>query len=230
MEKLFVQFAPIMFLAEAALAVVGLGALVPAYLGVLIVAGPRRGRGLTTAFLHAIPLVVVTLIVVGTSFAFVEMSDARFSTPCHLTGEYALMMVDTDSPGWVYRYQPGKEGVSWQQDGIDGVLRLQVTGKYIVGGRDTRGFQKNAIVTEYFLVDTQTATNTRFANLPQLEAALKPMGITLQLELVSEIYEGDRRPLSVMIVLIFLPGALCVYLFFRWWRKLRSLRPSEVVA
>jgi uncharacterized membrane-anchored protein len=80
------------------------------------------------------------------------------------------------------------------------------------------------------VIDTQTATNTRFAALTQLEAALKPMGITLQLEPVSEIYENDRRPLGVMIVVIGLLGGLCLYLFFRWWRKLKALRPSEMTA
>jgi len=227
---LLIEFGIIVFFAEAGLALVGLCALLLAYLGVLIVGGPRKGRGLTAGFLHAVPLATVIPIVAGMSLAFVELSDAAFSAPCHLTGNYALMMADADSPGWVYRYSPGNGGVSWQQDGIDGVLHLQVAGRYIVGARDTRGFRRNAIVTEYFLIDTQTATNTRFASLTRLEAALKPMGITLQLEPVSEIYESDRRPLGVMIVVIGLPGVLCLYLFFRWWRKLKTLQPSEVAA
>jgi hypothetical protein len=108
MVMLFIEFAIIMLLAEAGLVFVGLGALLLAYLGVLIVAGPPKGRGLSTAFVHAIPPVVVISIVAGASVIFAELSDVRFSAPCHLTGDYALMMADADSPGWVYRYVPGK--------------------------------------------------------------------------------------------------------------------------
>jgi hypothetical protein len=228
MVMLFIEFAIIMFFAEAGLVLVGLGAPLLAYIGVLTVGGPRKGRGLTTAFLHAIPLAVVIPIVAGTSLAVAKLSDLGFSAPCHLTGDYALMMADADSPGWVYVQAPGNGGVSWQQDGIDGVLRLQVTGRYIVGGRDTRGFQRNAIVTEYFLIDTHTATNTRFATMTELEADLKPLGIPLELEPVYEIYRRDRRPPGTMIALIVVPGVLCSYLFLRWVRKLKTLRWREV--
>ena len=76
--------------------------------------------------------------------------------PCHLAGNYSLMMVDAESPGWVYKDTNGFQNINWNRDGIDGVKSLQINGKYIVGGRDARGFRKNAIVNEYFLIDTDT--------------------------------------------------------------------------
>jgi hypothetical protein len=92
------------------------------------------------------------------------------------------MMVDAESPGWVYKDMNGFQNIDWNRDGIDGVKSLQIAGNYIVGGRDSRGFQKNAVVNEYFLIDTDTSTLRRFATWSQLEAAVTPMGIHVQLK------------------------------------------------
>src|SRR6476660_2374034 len=129
-----VQFAVAEFLLRMVLVLVGLCALLLAYIGTLIVGVPRKGRGFSTAFLHALPPAIVIPILLLVLAAAVDPDDAKFSSPRHLAGNYSLMMVDAESPGWVYKDTHGFQNIDWTRDGIDGVKSLQVAGKYIVGG------------------------------------------------------------------------------------------------
>ena len=224
-----VQFAVVEFLLRMVLVLVGLGALLLAYIGTLIVGVPRKGRGFSTAFVHALPLAIVVFLLALISIARDVPEDVGSSSPCHLTGNYSLMMVDSDSPGWVYKDTHGFQNIDWTRDGIDPVKSLQVAGRYIVGGRDARGFQKNAVVNEYFLIDTETATLTRFPTRSQLDSAVTPLGIRVDLEPAYGIYAPSQQSESRgFVVLICLLGMLFRYLCFRWVKKLKSLRPIMV--
>lgn len=211
---------------------VGLGALVLAYVGTVIAGIPRKGRKFSAAFLHALPIATAIVSLLAAVAVLTDSSDeVGFSKPCHLTGNYSLMMVDAESPGWVYKDTNGFQNIDWNRDGIDGVKSLQIVGKYIVGGRDSRGFQKNAVVNQYFLIDTDTSTLRRFDTWSQLESVVTPMGIHVQLKPATSLYANSQRsPSWGLIVLICALGALCLGLFFRWIKKLSTLRASEIAA
>jgi hypothetical protein len=227
----FIGFGTTEIAVRAALILVGLGALVLAYVGTLIARIPRKGRKFSAAFLHALPIAFffVSLLAVVAVLAD-SFDEVGFSKPCHLTGNFSLMMVDAESPGWVYKDTNGFQNIEWNRDGIDGVESLQIVGQYIVGGRDSRGFQKNAVVNEYFLIDTNTSTLRRFATRSQLESAATPMGIHVQLKPAISLYANSQQSPWGLIVLICALGALCLGLFFRWIKKLKTIRASEVVA
>jgi hypothetical protein len=227
--KQFIELGMIELLVRIVLVSVGLGALLLAYVGALAAGVPRRGRGFSAVFLHALPLAIVISILLATVAALANPDDMVFSKPCHLTGNYSLMMVDAESPGWVYKDTNGFQNIDWKKDGIDGVESLQVVGKYIVGGRDTRGFRKNASVNEYFLIDTDKSSLSHFETRSQLESAVTPLGIRVQLESAYGLYADSQQSQSRgLVVLNCVLGALCLGLFFRWTKKLKTLRSTEV--
>ncbi len=59
---------------------------------------------------------------------------------CPLPNGYALLMIDDTDQGCVYnpKTQMGNGGVGEQEDAVFGVHVLQVAGRYILGGSDTR--------------------------------------------------------------------------------------------
>jgi hypothetical protein len=211
---------------------VGLGALLLAYIGTLIARVPRKGRKFSMAFLHALPIVFVgvSLLVVLGAFAN-SFDEVAFSRPCHLAGHYSLMMVDDESPGWVYNDTHGFQNIDWSRDGIDGVKSLQIAGQYILGGRDSRGFQKDAVVNAYFLIDTETSTVRHFSTRSQLESTATSMGIHLQLEPAISLYSNSEKSTPWgLIVMMFVLAVLCLGLFVRWIKKLRTLCAVKVMA
>jgi hypothetical protein len=70
------------------------------------------------------------------------------------------MMIDVPDQGWVYnpRTQP-HGGVGEREDAVAGVRNVQVSGRYILGGTDSKTFEHRAKdinqVDAYFLLDTQ---------------------------------------------------------------------------
>ena len=227
----FIELGIVELFVRMVLVSVGLGALLLAYVGALAAGVPRRGGRFSAAFLHGLPLAIVIPILLAAVAALADPDDMGYSKPCHLTGNYSLMMVDAESPGWVYQDVNGFQNIDWKKDGIDGVESLQVVGKYIVGGRDTRGFRKNAIVNEYFLIDTDKSTLSHFATRSQLESEVPPQGIRVQLEAEHGLYADSPRSQSWgLVVLTCALGVLCLGLFARWIRKLKTLRPNGVAA
>jgi len=59
-----------------------------------------------------------------------------------LPNGYQIMMIDVTDQGWVYnpKTQPGS-GVAEQEDAVSGVRNVQVSGKYILGGIDSKAFE-----------------------------------------------------------------------------------------
>lgn len=180
--------------AEFILCAIGLPALIFAYFGVLTFGLPASGRPLSVAFIRAIPLSIVawlvTVLAVGVETE--HLGPASEGT-CQLSANYSLMMVDQQGSGWVYnrKNENRRGGVNWQRDGIDGVETLRISGRYILGGRDNHGFRPShsrAVINEYFVIDTERETITRFPALPQLQASAAQLGIPVQLKPVYEVY------------------------------------------
>jgi hypothetical protein len=228
---------------ELILCAIGLPAVIFAYFGVLAFGLPAGGRPLSVAFIRAIPLSIVawlvTVLVVGVE---TEKLGAGSEGTCQLSANYSLMMVDAEGSGWVYnrKNENRRGGVNWQRDGIDGVATLQISGRYILGGRDSSGFrpsQSRAVINEYFLIDTERETITRFSSLAQLQAAAGQLGINVQLRPVNEVYsrcgefqstENRPQPGVIGTIYCFCFGFVCLFV---WWgislRRLRTaFRPS----
>jgi hypothetical protein len=86
-------------------------------------------------------------------------------------------------------------------------------------------------VNEYFLIDTDKSALTHFATQSQLESAVTPLGIRVQLEPAYGLYADSQQSKSWgLVVLTCTLGALCLGLFARWIRKLKTLRSNEVAA
>ena len=77
-----------------------------------------------------------------------------------------LRGIDTTDQGFVYNPKIQSGGaVGEQEDAIAGVRVLQVSGRYILGGSDTRSFERsdNADqVDSYFLLDAQFGKHANF--------------------------------------------------------------------
>jgi hypothetical protein len=188
--------------AELALFAIGLPALLIGYFGVLIFNLPSTGRPLSVAFTRAIPLSIVAWLIavlaVGVETERLATSSER---TCHLSANYSLMVVDQEGSGWVYnrKNENRRGGVNWQRDGIDGVEILQISGRYILGGRDSQGFRpsrSHALINEYFLIDSERETVARFSTLEQLQSSAAQLGISVQLRPVYEVYSscGESQP------------------------------------
>jgi len=229
------EFGDVLFAVGLIVGAIGLRALMLAYLGTLAFRLPRRGRPLTVAFTKAIPLSILAWLVIGLTLALAsEQTDVTFQGTCKLPGDYSLMVVDADGSGWVYKAGNEIKGgdVKWQRDGIGGVENLQIAGRYILGGRDSRGFRPSrdrARISEYFLIDSARETVSKVSTLPQLQASASQLGISVQLSPVYEVYSNcgdlpaarkdlkreDVRPRRVLVGTIFLLAIGFIYLLIR---------------
>jgi hypothetical protein len=105
--------------------------------------------------------------------------------------------VDTTDQGFVYnpRTQPGS-GVGEQEDAIAGVRILQVSGRYILGGSDSRSFERSdktaQQVDAHFLLDTQFGKHTNFPSYDALRRKAQELGIVLELESIEAVYGRYR--------------------------------------
>jgi hypothetical protein len=65
-------------------------------------------------------------------------------------------------------------------DALAGVRKLQIAGKYILGGADSKAFDApldtKDHIDEYFLLDTQNRTRADFPSYDSLSAAVAPFG------------------------------------------------------
>lgn len=116
---------------------------------------------------------------------------------CPLPNGYALLMIDTTDQGWVYNPKTqSDDSVSDQEDAVGGVRALQVAGRYILGGADTRSFQQQEKQSEqidtYFLLDTQIGKQVRFPDYTALRAKAQQLGISTKLEPIDSVYSRYR--------------------------------------
>src|ERR1700730_15856649 len=149
---------------------------------------------------------------------------------CPLPNGYALLMIDTTDQGFVYnpKTQPNSV-VAEQQDAIAGVRVLQVAGRYILGGSDSRSFERlenhSEQVDSYFLLDTQLGKQSRFPNYEALRGKAQELGISPNLERVASVYYRYRFTWFDIFVLLLLlvPLLVSALLLLRWILRLRKV-------
>jgi hypothetical protein len=153
------------------------------------------------------------------------------SWECPLPNGYALLMIDTTNQGFVYnpKTQPGG-GVGEQDDAIAGVRVLQVSGRNILGGSDSRSFERSDNDTKhidsYFLLDTQLGKHTNFPSYDGLRGKAQELGIVLNLESIEAVYGRYRFTWFEVFValLLCLPPLAGVVLLVRWIIRVRKTR------
>lgn len=144
-------------------------------------------------------------------------------------------MIDVTDHGFVYNPKTQTEGaVGEQEDAPYGVRLLQVDGKYILGGLDTKpeeeAGRKNRRVDSYFLLDTTAGRRTAFSDYQSLRAAAEHLGIQLKLEPIEVIYSRYRFTWfdAVTDLLFAAPPLTALILLLLWIRRVRkrTQRPS----
>ena len=95
---------------------------------------------------------------------------------CPLPNGYAILMIDSTDHGWIYnpKTQPG-DGVSQRDDAVDGVVLAQISGRYILGGVDSRSTSALEAdlnhIDSYFILDAQAGKKTAFSSIDGLRQA-----------------------------------------------------------
>lgn len=148
---------------------------------------------------------------------------------CPLPNGYALLMIDTTDQGWVYNPKTqSDDSVSDQEDAVGGVRVLQVAGRYILGGADTRSFQQQENQSEqidtYFLLDTQIGKQIRFPDYAALRTKAQGLGISAKLEPIAAVYSRYRFTwFDVFAGSLFLvPPLIGALLLLRWTLRMRK--------
>lgn len=217
-----------------------LAAIVAAVLGSLaayLTRGVQRGRKLLIVVTIAFPFLCLGWI--GVVFAFqATISESYFhrdagvgdSWKCPLPNGYALLMIDTPGEGFVYnlKTQPGS-AVGEQDDAIAGVRLLQLSGRYILGGSNSRfETEKNAKdIDSYFVLDTQTGTHISFPDHGSFARKARELGVVLNLEAIDTVYSRYRFTWfdKLMGILAFVPPLAGFVMLATWVVILRKRRP-----
>jgi hypothetical protein len=149
---------------------------------------------------------------------------------CPLPNGYALLMIDTTDQGFVYNPKTQSGGALGEQgDAIAGVRVLQVSGRYILGGSDSRSFERsdNADqVDSYFLLDTQFGKHANFSSYEALRTKAQELGIVLHLESIEAVY-GQYRATGFEVfvgLLLCLPPLAGVALLVSWIIRVQKTR------
>ena len=149
---------------------------------------------------------------------------------CPLPNDYELLMIDTTDQGFVYNPKTQPSGsVAEGEDAIAGVRLLQVAGRYILGGSDSRSFERlenhSEQVDSYFLLDTQLGKQSRFPNYEALRGKAQELGISPNLERVASVYYRYRFTWFDIFVLLLLlvPLLVSALLLLRWILRLRKV-------
>ena len=184
----------------------------------------------------ALPFFFLALIVFPFVLWRVHVQKVSLPGTCVLPNGYKLMMIDTSSPAWVYnpRNEFQKSSVNWQKESVDGVRTLQVADRYVLGGRDNRGFRASGRVEQgsvsYFLLDTKTDKLVTMLSYEQLQNIASGLGIPLRLKDAYSVYESNGfmrfarfPPFSASLASLAL---MC--LLARWVLQLRRFRSADI--
>jgi hypothetical protein len=144
-------------------------------------------------------------------------------------------MIDTTDQGWVYnpKTQSGG-GVGEQEDAVGGVKIVQVSGRYVLGGSDSRTFEQSVKnpdqVDSYFLLDTQIGKHANFPSFDALRAKAQELGIALNLQPIAGVYGKYRFTWFEVFVglLLCLPPLAGVALLGRWIIRMRKSRGLDL--
>jgi hypothetical protein len=148
-----------------------------------------------------------------------------------LPNGYQIMMIDVTDQGWVYnpKTQSGS-GVGEQEDAVAGVRNLQVAGRYILGGTDSKSFehlgQDSNQVDAYFILDTQVGKQTKFQSYDALGRRAVELGIELNLQPINAVYSKFRFSwFDVFAGLLFcVPPVIGGLVLIGWIVRLRRTR------
>lgn len=157
------------------------------------------------------------------------------SWDCPLPNGYAITMIDVTDRGWIYnpKTQSGG-GLSDQEDAVSNVLVVQVAGRYILAGADSRSFteQGNDInrVNSYCILDTQTGKKTSFPTIDELRAATQLLGIRVNLQPINAVYSKYRYTWFDLVVAILLVLPPLIYFVVLADRIRRLRRTSSAFA
>jgi hypothetical protein len=153
---------------------------------------------------------------------------------CPLPDGYALLMIDETEQGWVFNPKTqGWTGVAESEDSISGVRVLQLSGPYILGGRDSHAYQfasKDDYIESYFLLDTRTGKHESFQTYEALRDKAQEMGIALGMERISVVYSKYRNTSFEMLAVLVLLGPPLIFacLLIRWVLRLRKIREAAL--
>ena len=224
-------------LAGTVMASIG-GAILGSTTGWLTKKVERRWR--RTAILLAIAFPFACLAWGGLVFALQAIVNATFlhrdvglgdAWECPLPNGYALLMIDVTDCGWVYNPRTQRSnGVSEQEDAPYGVRLVQVTGRYVLGGLDSKADDEaphdTTRVDSYFIIDAATGKRTNFATYDELGEGASRLGVGLKLEPIVAVYRHYRFTwFDAFTALLFVvPPVLAGILLLRWILRLRKTR------
>jgi hypothetical protein len=154
-----------------------------------------------------------------------------------LPNGYQIMMIDVTDQGWVYnpRTQPGS-GIGEQHDAVAGVRKVQVAGRYILGGTDSKSFEhlgeENQNIDSFFILDTDAGRQTKFQTYNALLSRAQELRINLNLEPINTVYARFRSTWFDMLaaVLFFIPPLLGFVVLAWWVLRLRRTRVDPTFA
>ncbi len=154
-----------------------------------------------------------------------------------LPNGYQIMMIDVTDQGWVYnpKTQHSDSSIGEREDAVAGVRKVQVTGRYILGGADSKSFehlgQENDQVDSYFLLDTQTGKRTQFQSYDAMQSRALEMNIKVSLEPINSVYGRFRFSwFDVFAGLLFcIPPLLGLFLLVVRVLRLRRTRSIPVL-
>ena len=148
---------------------------------------------------------------------------------CPLPNGYAIVMIDVTDYGWVYNPKTQPDGgVTEQDDAVAGVVTVQVTGPYILGGVDSRS--PTALesdlnhIDSYFILDTKIGKKTAYSTADGLRGAAQSLGINLNLQPIRAVYSRYRCTWfdTFVGILLCLPPPIYFAILVGRIRKLRQ--------
>ena len=216
-----------------------IGALVLASATWLFTRGAARGRRMAIIAAGLFPFACLAW---GGSMFFIQAvvnegllhRDPGAGDAWHspLPNGYAILMIDVTDQGWVYnpKTQGSDSAVGEQEDAVAGVRDVQVAGRYILGGVDSKAFEDlgkaSHHVDSYFLLDTQTGKRTQYQDYDALRRAAVALNIAPNLQPINDVYAKYRFTwFEVFAGLLFiLPPIAGALLLLRWVVRLRPRR------
>ena len=103
-----------------------------------------------------------------------------------------------------------------------GVRKVQVAGRYILGGVDSKAFdhlsEDSANVDSFFILDTSTGRQTKFQTYDGLRSRAQELQISLNLEPISTVYGRFRSTwFDVFAAVLFFMPPLVGFVLLAWW-------------
>ena len=148
-----------------------------------------------------------------------------------LPNGYQIMMIDVTDQGWVYNPKTqSSSGVAEQEDAVFGVRNLQVAGRYVLGGADSKSFEhlgnENQNVDSFFILDTSTGRQVKFQTYDALRSKAQQLQLNLNLEPINTVYARFRFTwFDVLTAALCLIPPFFGFILLAWWiLRLRRTR------